>query len=129
MKISESLIIFSISAAVICGCSSKLNEPKADSGIADVSRCVSAGGDFLSGYSDDALRPHGQLHSIAALITQQFALAGGGAFTTLPLSQHSTTNMEVIQKFLEVKFDVVKLSNRAVQVVIENSIASGSEHR
>jgi RNA 3'-terminal phosphate cyclase (ATP) len=45
-----------------------------------------------------------------------FALAGSGAFTTLPLSQHSTTNMEVIQKFLEVKFDVTKLSKRAVRV-------------
>ncbi len=45
-----------------------------------------------------------------------FALAGGGAFTTLPLSKHSTTNIEVIQKFLEVKFEVTTLSNRAVQI-------------
>lgn len=45
-----------------------------------------------------------------------FALAGGGSFTTLPLSKHSTTNMDVIQKFLDVKFDVIKLSNRAVRV-------------
>jgi RNA 3'-terminal phosphate cyclase (ATP) len=45
-----------------------------------------------------------------------FALAGGGSFTTLPLSQHSTTNMDVIQKFLDVKFDVTKLSKRAVRV-------------
>ncbi len=45
-----------------------------------------------------------------------FALAGGGAFTTLPLSKHSTTNMDVIQKFLDVKFEVTTLSNRAVQI-------------
>lgn len=48
-----------------------------------------------------------------------FALAGGGAFTTLPLSQHSTTNIEVIQKFLDVQFDVTKLSNRAVRVDVQ----------
>ncbi len=47
-----------------------------------------------------------------------FALAGGGAFTTLPLSKHSTTNMEVIQKFLAVQFEVNKLSNRAVRVEV-----------
>jgi RNA 3'-terminal phosphate cyclase (ATP) len=48
-----------------------------------------------------------------------FALAGGGAFTTLPLSKHSTTNMEVIQKFLEVKFEVTTLSNRAVRIEVK----------
>lgn len=47
-----------------------------------------------------------------------FALAGGGAFTTLPLSKHSTTNMDVIQKFLDVKFGVTTRSNRAVQVEV-----------
>lgn len=30
------------------------------------------------------------------------ALAGGGSFTTLPLSQHSTTNMHIITQFLPV---------------------------
>ncbi len=55
-----------------------------------------------------------------------FALAGGGAFTTLPLSKHSTTNMDVIQKFLDVAFEVTTLSNRAVRVAIGNSTASGS---
>lgn len=48
-----------------------------------------------------------------------FALAGGGVFTTLPLSQHSTTNMEVIQRFLAVKFEVTTLGNRVVQVAIK----------
>lgn len=47
------------------------------------------------------------------------ALAGGGAFTTLPLSQHSTTNIEVIQKFLEIQFAVTTLNNRAVQVEVK----------
>ena len=56
-----------------------------------------------------------------------FALAGGGTFTTLPLSKHSLTNMEVIQKFLDVRFDVTKLSNQAVRVEIGNSTANSSE--
>ncbi|MBS1808185.1 MAG: RNA 3'-terminal phosphate cyclase [Acidobacteria bacterium] len=48
-----------------------------------------------------------------------FALARGGAFTTLPLSKHSTTNIEVIQKFLDVRFEVTSLSNRAVRVSVK----------
>ena len=31
------------------------------------------------------------------------ALAGGGSFRTLPLSAHSTTNIDVLQRFLDVK--------------------------
>lgn len=38
------------------------------------------------------------------------ALAGGGEFLTLPLSLHSTTNMEIIQKFLNVKFQIEELT-------------------
>ncbi len=48
-----------------------------------------------------------------------FALAGGGAFTTMPLSRHSTTNIEVIQKFLTVKFDVTTQHNQAVRVEVK----------
>ncbi|MFN7927082.1 MAG: RNA 3'-terminal phosphate cyclase [Blastocatellia bacterium] len=48
-----------------------------------------------------------------------FALARGGSFTTLPLSAHATTNMLVIQKFLDVQFAVTKLSNKAVRVDVQ----------
>jgi RNA 3'-terminal phosphate cyclase (ATP) len=34
------------------------------------------------------------------------ALAGSGAFRTTPLSRHATTNVQVIQAFLPVRFDV-----------------------
>ena len=47
-----------------------------------------------------------------------FALARGGAFTTMPLSQHAITNIDVIQKFLESQFTVTPLGNRAVQVEV-----------
>ncbi len=46
------------------------------------------------------------------------ALAGGGAFSTLPLSKHATTNIEIIKQFLAVDFVVEKLSNRAVKVEV-----------
>ena len=37
-----------------------------------------------------------------------FALAGSGAFSTLPLSRHATTNIEIIQQFLDVKISVTR---------------------
>lgn len=44
------------------------------------------------------------------------ALAGGGAFRTPPLSQHSRTNMDVIGRFLDVGFEVLEESERAARV-------------
>ncbi|MCI0602261.1 RNA 3'-terminal phosphate cyclase [bacterium] len=41
-----------------------------------------------------------------------FAMAGSGAFVTLPLSRHSTTNIEVIRKFLDVDIQVERAENR-----------------
>lgn len=37
------------------------------------------------------------------------ALAGGGAFTTTPLSDHAKTNTEVIGRFLDVRMEVVEI--------------------
>jgi RNA 3'-terminal phosphate cyclase (ATP) len=36
------------------------------------------------------------------------ALAGGGSFRTIPLTRHSTTNIEVIKKFLDVEITATK---------------------
>lgn len=38
------------------------------------------------------------------------ALAGGGAFTTLPLTRHALTNLDVIQRFLPRRFDVTPIA-------------------
>jgi RNA 3'-terminal phosphate cyclase (ATP) len=46
------------------------------------------------------------------------ALAGGGAFTTLPPSRHTTTNIEIIRKFLEVEVVTEPLNNRAWKIVV-----------
>ena len=38
-----------------------------------------------------------------------FALAGAGGFTTLPLSMHTTTNIDVIQQFLDIDMETTQL--------------------
>ncbi len=44
------------------------------------------------------------------------AMAGGGSFTTLPLSRHATTNIEVIGRFLEVKIETSQMADRVWKV-------------
>jgi RNA 3'-terminal phosphate cyclase (ATP) len=48
------------------------------------------------------------------------ALAGGGSFTTCPLSRHSLTNIEIIQKFLDVKILPTAIANRTWVVEIKS---------
>jgi len=47
------------------------------------------------------------------------AMARGGSFSTLPLSRHSTTNIEVIGKFLDVRIQIEQAGERiwSVRVV------------
>jgi len=48
-----------------------------------------------------------------------FALAGGGSFSAATLNMHARTNMEIIRKFLLVRFEVVE-QERRVCVSIES---------
>ncbi|MFN7944278.1 MAG: RNA 3'-terminal phosphate cyclase [Blastocatellia bacterium] len=50
------------------------------------------------------------------------ALAGGGSWTTLPLSRHSVTNLEVIRKFLDVRIETQTLAGRTVRVAIGTQV-------
>lgn len=50
-----------------------------------------------------------------------FALAGGGAFTTLPLSMHARTNAEVIEMFLGTRFEVEETGADAVLVTVKDN--------
>ncbi|HEX8563794.1 MAG TPA: G-D-S-L family lipolytic protein [Flavobacterium sp.] len=50
-------------------------------GTADFSRYVALGNSLTSGYSDNALFAAGQENSYPNILSQQFALAGGGNFT------------------------------------------------
>ncbi|MCV9931962.1 SGNH/GDSL hydrolase family protein [Flavobacterium sp. LS1R47] len=51
-------------------------------GSAVFTKYVALGDSFAAGYSDGALFAKGQQGSYANILSQQFALAGGGAFTT-----------------------------------------------
>jgi RNA 3'-terminal phosphate cyclase (ATP) len=46
------------------------------------------------------------------------ALAGGGAFRTLPLTRHARTNVDVVHQFLGVSVDVARVSDTAVEVTV-----------
>ena len=52
------------------------------SGSANFSKYVALGDSFAAGFSDNALFRKGQENSYPNLLSQQFALAGGGTFTT-----------------------------------------------
>lgn len=47
------------------------------------------------------------------------ALAGGGAFTTVAPSRHTTTNIEIIRKFLPVEVRCEETGNRAWQISLQ----------
>ncbi|HEY7543385.1 MAG TPA: RNA 3'-terminal phosphate cyclase [Blastocatellia bacterium] len=49
------------------------------------------------------------------------AMAGGGSFTTLPLSRHATTNIDIIKKFLDVEIAVTELDRRACRVDVKGA--------
>jgi len=49
------------------------------------------------------------------------AMAGIGSFTTLPLSRHATTNIEVIGKFLDVAIEASQLADRVWRVEVSGS--------
>jgi RNA 3'-terminal phosphate cyclase (ATP) len=51
-----------------------------------------------------AVGPH-----LADQLLLPMALAGGGAFTSLPPTRHATTNVEVIRRFLEIEIAIEKL--------------------
>jgi RNA 3'-terminal phosphate cyclase (ATP) len=50
----------------------------------------------------DSTAPVGE--HLADQLLIPMAMAGGGSFRTRPLSEHARTNMEVVQKFLPVRF-------------------------
>jgi RNA 3'-terminal phosphate cyclase (ATP) len=47
------------------------------------------------------------------------AMAGGGAFATLPLSRHSKTNADIIQKFLEISVETTQEAHDRWKVVVK----------
>nr|MDQ3367882.1 RNA 3'-terminal phosphate cyclase [Myxococcota bacterium] len=58
--------------------------------------------------------PVGEL--LDAQLLLPFALAGGGRFRCAPLSLHATTNIETIQRFVDVPFRVEPVGSGGVAV-------------
>jgi RNA 3'-terminal phosphate cyclase (ATP) len=50
------------------------------------------------------------------------ALAGGGRFTTLPLTRHSTTNIEIIKKFLDFDIEASQVTNKVWNVEVKDGV-------
>lgn len=79
MKNIFQLIIIAVLVQII-SCKPGLDIPVPDPGNADFSRTIALGGNFLSGYQDDALNPEGQQYSIPNLLAGQFKLVSSLSF-------------------------------------------------
>ncbi len=55
---------------------------------------------------------------LADQLVLPLALAGGGAFTTLPPTRHTYTNIAVIEKFLNVRFAVEEIRPQRYRIVL-----------
>lgn len=62
-------------------CTPDLDIPEPEKGSADFTKTLAIGGNYMAGYQNGALSEKGQRLSIPALLTTQFKLAGGGAFS------------------------------------------------
>ena len=61
--------------------------------------------------SDVAVGEH-----LADQLLLPMALARGGSFTTVPPSRHTTTNIEIIRKFLDVEIGAEQITNRSWKI-------------
>ncbi|WJS95589.1 G-D-S-L family lipolytic protein [Flavobacterium johnsoniae] len=77
--------LFLASLAIMASCNSDDNDTPAEvpvvPGTADFTKYIALGDSFAAGYSDNALFKKGQENSYPNILSQQFAAAGGGAFT------------------------------------------------
>jgi RNA 3'-terminal phosphate cyclase (ATP) len=64
--------------------------------------------------SDVAVAEH-----LADQLLLPMALARGGSFTTVPPSRHTTTNIEIIRKFLDVEIRAEQLTNRSWRIEVK----------
>ncbi|MCP4980501.1 MAG: G-D-S-L family lipolytic protein [Gammaproteobacteria bacterium] len=84
MKILLQRYCFAVAViALITACGTDISgsiDDDADPGSADFSTFIAVGDSLTAGYADAALYRHGQENSFPAILAQQFALAGGGAF-------------------------------------------------
>lgn len=96
MKLNKNKWLILLLAGVMIGCESDddtddlITEPvEYTSGSANFDHYVAIGNSLTAGYTDGALFMAGQQNSLANILAQQFALAGGGEFTQ-PLMSGNT---------------------------------------
>ena len=65
-----------------------------------------------------SIAPASTTEYLADQLLLPMALAGGGRFRTGPLSQHTITNIAVIERFLDVSIQHVELEDGRVEVVV-----------
>jgi RNA 3'-terminal phosphate cyclase (ATP) len=66
--------------------------------------------------ADVPVGPH-----LADQLILPLALAGGGSFRTLPMTAHTETNLDVVQRFLPIRSRCVAEARDCVRVEIERA--------
>lgn len=64
--------------------------------------------------SDTAVGEH-----LADQLLLPMALARGGSFTTVPPSRHTSTNIEIIRKFLDIEIGAEQMTNRSWKIEVK----------
>ena len=54
------------------------------------------------------------------------ALAGGGVFRTMALTEHTRTNIEIVKRFIDVDIDVVEEAGGAVEITVRRRAAGNA---
>jgi lysophospholipase L1-like esterase len=65
----------------LASCQADIDAPGASAGSANFGRYLAVGNSLTAGYEDNGLYLEGQQNSYPSILAQQFARAGGGAFT------------------------------------------------
>jgi lysophospholipase L1-like esterase len=65
----------------LASCQADIDAPSASAGSANFGRYLAVGNSLTAGYGDNGLYLEGQQNSYPSMLAQQFAQAGGGAFT------------------------------------------------
>jgi lysophospholipase L1-like esterase len=65
----------------LASCQADIDAPQASAGSANFGRYLAVGNSLTAGYEDNGLYLEGQQNSYPSMLAQQFAQAGGGAFT------------------------------------------------
>lgn len=101
MKYSIKHVFYALTtAALLTGCDAEFDNPVGDtgsysSGTADFSTFVAIGDSLTAGYADGALYRTGQENSYGAILSQQFALVGGGAFAQPLMPVEATGSLNI----------------------------------